>query len=205
MAVKTKTVTVEIGDSLRRLAVRHLGDASRWVEIAEVNALRPPYIVESIRAEDRLPATRIFGDTIQVPLGQAERVSSTPVDVFGIDVALSDDRALSVEGGDYALVSGSANLGQALRHRVSTPTGDILQHADYGCSIDAVLGLKSTALAASLAAGYIKRALSAEPRVAAVTSVSASVSGNSLAISTQCMAQDRNTTLDLNFVYPVAL
>jgi hypothetical protein len=44
-ALRATTATVIAGETLTRLAVRELGDCTRWVEIAELNGLRDPRYV----------------------------------------------------------------------------------------------------------------------------------------------------------------
>lgn len=199
----TRLVPVEIGDSLRSLAARHMGDANRWTELAEINGLRPPYIVESVDPAARERATLVFGDRIAVPVGYAERVPQRPIDVFGIDAVLTD-RALSVDdGGDYAVVDTLANLAQSLTHRVKTPLGDILMHRGYGCNVFAVLGMQARPLIAALAGAMVKQALEQEPRLASVDEVRPVTDGDTIVIYARVTAAERNERLDLNFVFPV--
>ncbi|NCA71712.1 MAG: hypothetical protein EOM91_16855 [Sphingobacteriia bacterium] len=199
----TRLVTVEIGDSLRRLAARHMGDANRWTELAEINGLRPPYVVESVDPADRERATVVFGDKIVVPVGHAERVNQQPVEVFGVDAALVD-RSLSIDDtGDYAVVASMDNLAQALTHRVKTPVGDILMHRTYGCNVFAVLGMQARPLIAALAGAMVKQSLEQEPRLASVDEIKPVTEGDRVTVYARVTAADRNERLDLNFVFPV--
>jgi hypothetical protein len=50
-----RTYTVKAGDSLYRIATAELGDATRWREIAELNAIRDPYVLQ-VGQVLRLPA-----------------------------------------------------------------------------------------------------------------------------------------------------
>ncbi|NCC27298.1 MAG: hypothetical protein EOM22_03875 [Gammaproteobacteria bacterium] len=199
----TRLVPVEIGDSLRRLAARHMGDASRWTELAEINGLRPPYIIESIDPAERERATLVFGDRIAVPVGYADRVPQEPIEVFGVDAVLID-RTLQVDdGGDYAVVATLDNLTQALTHRVKTPVGDILMHRGYGCNVFAVLGMQARPLIAALAGAMVRQALEQEPRLASVDEVRPVTDGDTVTIYARVTAAERNDRLDLNFVFPV--
>ena len=69
-ATRTRTAPILVGDSLRRIALRELGDALRWIDLATVNQLRPPYIIDSVNPADRQRATLIYGDSIQIPIGK---------------------------------------------------------------------------------------------------------------------------------------
>jgi phage baseplate assembly protein W len=199
----TRLVFVEVGDSLRRLAARHMGDANRWTELAEINGLRPPYIVESVDPADRERATLVFGDQIAVPVGYADRVPQAPIEVFGVDAVLTD-RTLHVDAtGDYAVVATLENLAQALTHRVNTPTGSILMHRAYGCNVFAVLGMQARPLIAALAGAMVRQALEQEPRLASVDEVRPVTEGDTVTVYARVTAADRNDRLDLNFVFPV--
>jgi hypothetical protein len=105
--VKTREYTVLPGDTLRAIAVRLYGDASRWLEIAQLNGLRPPHIIDSIYAADRLDDTVIWNDVILVPQALIEN-PSPPEQIFGSDVSMSrGDFVLS--DGDLATCIGIGN------------------------------------------------------------------------------------------------
>ena len=60
---RTGWARVRSGDSLERLALRHLGDPERWPELQALNRLSYPYI-----ADAKTPQTVAPGDQIRVPL-----------------------------------------------------------------------------------------------------------------------------------------
>lgn len=45
---KVKEVTIQTGDSLERIALRELGEATRWVELVILNQLKAPYISDQL-------------------------------------------------------------------------------------------------------------------------------------------------------------
>ncbi|MEN8151431.1 MAG: LysM domain-containing protein, partial [Planctomycetota bacterium] len=47
-----RTVEVQNGDNLHRVAERSLGDSSRWREIADLNDLSEPYVIQPGQALD---------------------------------------------------------------------------------------------------------------------------------------------------------
>lgn len=166
----TRNTQIRAGDSLRIIALRELGDAMRWGEIARINGLRPPYIISSIDPEERERGTAIWGDSLQIPIGP---ISNPPLDarvLYGSDLVLVTGSPVP-SNGDWSLVDGTDNLAAALQRRVVTPTGDLLPHATFGCDVHQVLGFKLVPIALLLGAGHIKTALLQDPRVAQVTKI----------------------------------
>jgi hypothetical protein len=72
------------GDTLQRIALRELGDASRWVELAELNGLRPPYLTDPALARAGVLA---YGASIKLPSPSSiVSASSDPGAVYGADL-----------------------------------------------------------------------------------------------------------------------
>ena len=201
-ATLTRTAPILVGDSLRRIALRELGDALRWIELAEVNQLRPPYIVDSVNPADRQRATLVYGDSIRIPLGKVADSVQLPQDVLGIDCALPQGRLQADAAGDWLPIAAANNLAQALCHRVKTPLGDLLAHPDYGSQVTLCLGLKNLNVIQLMALGFVRQALAQDPRVAEVSSVQSAAPGDQLHIAAQLQAVTRNTPVDLNLVFP---
>lgn len=199
-----RRIRVGVGDTLRALAARELGDAGRWVEVASLNGLRPPYIVASVNPADRLPYTLIYGDWLRLPVAAtARRTRVYAEDLFGIDMRLESDGSLGIENGDFAVIAGRPNLGQALRLRLKTPLGELLMHHGYGCNVSQVLGMKLIPVVELLARGFIARALGAEPRVQQVIRLVTAARGDVLAVNTAVVGVSENTPVDLNLAYPL--
>ena len=78
------------------------------------------------------------------------------------------------DGRDVTLVSGRANLAQAILMRVLTPMGELaaLAHPDYGCRLWGLVGRPNTATTRNLIKLHILEALALEPRIAKVLRVS---------------------------------
>lgn len=201
-ATATRTAPILVGDSLRRIALRELGDALRWIELAEVNQLRPPYIIDSVNPGDRLRATLIYGDTIRIPMGKVTDSVQLPQDVLGIDCALPQGQLQPTETGDWLPIAATENLAQALCHRVKTPLGDLLAHPDYGSQVTSCLGLKNLNVIQLMAIGFVRKALAQDPRVAEVSSVQSAAPGDQLHVAAKIQSVVRNAALDLNLVFP---
>lgn len=172
-----RLVESQHGDTLQRLALRELGDASRWVEIVELNGLRPPYLSDIAR-----PGVLAYGASIRIP-SPTSRVSASedPAAVYGGDLRLWSG-ALQVENGDFVVVAGVPNLTQALRHRVLVDKRELGFHPEYGCYIRSLLGMANGPVAGQLAAFYVKSALLEDERVSSVPSCVAEVVGDQLRV-----------------------
>ena len=176
-----RRIEVLWGDSLQRIALRELGDAAAWTQIALLNELRPPYIVN-------LPAeasayVAVAGDSIMVPAPSTlASVDTDPDKVFYRDLNLDNGR-LSATGGCLNLVSGIPNLSQSLMIRIKTVTSELMFHPDYGCWVSTLRGHVNDAIAESLAAMYVESALVEDDRVASVLSCVAVSDGDKISVT----------------------
>lgn len=177
-ALGFRSVELRFGDTLQRVAVRELGDAARWVDIALLNNLRPPYVVDD--PADAVEGVASAGTSILIPV-QAEFPVGDADDPFLTDLVLYRGR-LQVNEGDLVLVSGGPNLIQSLRHRVMVEKRDLWFHPEYGCWVHSILGQMNGPRAAGLAAFYIKSTLLEDERVRSVDSIVADVIGDQIKV-----------------------
>lgn len=100
-------VPFEFGASLERMAVKYLGNADRWVEIAAINGLKAPYVDEE--GEYRDLSSSGSGNSFSLPtaeglyIGQIIEISSDnyrpePREVAAIDVVSSVESIIEVKG-----------------------------------------------------------------------------------------------------------
>jgi len=99
------------------------------------------------------------------------------------DLKLKFDEAgadLQVKDGDLQLAHEEENLAQAIVHRLMTDIGELeeLGHPDYGSRLYDLLGQPNTEETRGLARTYVLEALSREPRIKEIVSVT--VTPNSL-------------------------
>lgn len=140
--------------SLERLALDELGDETRWVEIAELNNLKPPYISQDIR--DSREFIKRVGDSIMLPQPKIFGFSNVPINrqsyitqnlselekSLGIDLKLGKDFDLELNNrGDLNLIVGTDNAAQALLLKIAYEKGDLIDHPQIGVGL--VIGDKA--------------------------------------------------------------
>ncbi|BBL75385.1 DUF2634 domain-containing protein [Methylomagnum ishizawai] len=177
-----RLVELRHGESLQRLALRELGDMGRWVDIANLNGLKPPYTSDD--PNDAGPGIAIAGDKLSLPSPTAQvSASDAPDEVFFRDFDLGADGLLRADdAGDLAILSGVPNLRQALRHALVTDPGELMLHPDYGCRIRRLIGRTNAPTIALLGGQYVRGTLLSDSRIAAVDNVQVGASGDVLAI-----------------------
>lgn len=202
---KTRWATVRAHDTLRVIALRELGDALRWIDIAHLNRLRPPYIVDSVDAGDRARGTLIWGDRILIPTtATLPTPTALDTDLYGTDIALTTTGQLTVDDqGDYALVAGAENLETALLHRLDTATGELLAHPRYGCDAGAVLGFQMREIAVLMVTSAVRTAVLADPRVESILNMAVAVNGDTLSLAVTAKVIRQGQPVTLNYVFPL--
>lgn len=177
-------VEIQRGDTLQTIAARELGDASRWAELIAYNGLVPPFVTDD--AASARAGVLLSGSLLRVPAPVPVITTTTDPDkVFEVDVALDVRGQMTVENGDFSVVSGRANLRQALKHRVITDRGELMFHPNYGSLIRRLIGAVNGPTAALLAAQFAKSAIQADPRIKQVTQSTADVVGDVINVSVE--------------------
>lgn len=183
-----RSVATQVGDTLERVAMRELGDASQWYDLAALNALVPPYLVDDAALVG--PGVKLTGqDTLLVPstAPSATGVAQAP-SVFGTDCLLQKGQLLAGPAGDFAVISEAANLTQALTMRLGTHPGDLVYYPDFGCKAYTLLGRGGTPVVDQLAASFVGAAVSGDPRIARAENTTATTTGDVLACSSTAVA-----------------
>lgn len=199
---RLKDVPIRPGDSLQSLAQRELGDGLRWRELVSLNNLRPPYLIATLLAAERLPYTLIWGDWIKVPSLAINDGAALGEDALGQDVRLTGGDLAVTATGDLDLIAGHANFAQALRHRVVTPFGTYLPHPSYGCEVHALLGIGNGPAVTLLGAGLVRRAMLRDPRSGRIA-VTGQAQGDQLRLDVQATPVGSDVNTDFNLVYPL--
>ena len=169
------------GDTLQRVALRELGDASRWAELAWINDLIPPYLTDDPTQSGA--QVLLNGGALIIPSATQVTTATDPALVFESDCALTDGLLSIDDSGDIAVVSGEANLRQQLRNRVGTRNGGLMFHPDYGCLVRRLIGGLTGRKSGLLAAHYVRLSLSQDYRVQDVLSCTAEVVGDRISVT----------------------
>jgi hypothetical protein len=172
-APNIRYATIDYGDDLRSIALRELGDATNWVTLVIINELKPPYI-----ADIASNGVLTYGDAIKIPSSSSYiDAGSDSAAVFSIDISAAKKK-LTVVNGDLAVVSGLANLYQALTLHIDVDKKELGFHPEFGCYVRSVMGAMNGPIAGQLAAFYVKSALIEDVRVNYVSSCTATVVGD---------------------------
>jgi len=172
-------VQTNYGDTLQTFAARVMGDASNWAVLIGMNGLQPPYLTDD---PDSVTAGVVLNGTFLMIPAATQATALTPDDVFKTDQLLNQDGTLAVTStGDFATVSGIANLTQALENALDTDQGELISHGSYGYLGRRLLGSNNGPTAGMLAARYAKQTVSADSRISSVSSSVATVSGTVIA------------------------
>jgi phage baseplate assembly protein W len=164
------------GDTLQKVAARALGDASKWALLIYPNNLVYPYLTDD--PAQVAPGVLLTGSQILVPAPSAAATTTDPNEVYGTDIALTNGLLGGTSTGDFATVTGRANLRQALKNRVETQQGELVYHARYGSLLKTLIGKVSVPAQQLLAASTAKGAVLADPRIASVDKAIATVNGD---------------------------
>lgn len=129
---------------------------------------------------------RVLGPGMQIliPLPAQTASGNNVQDSLAAPDSLANDIALNAAGtpepltgtGDIPVISGLANLQQAIRDRLSTPLGSLPLHPSYG--VDFSRFWYKSARASVHAELEIRRALLQDPRIAKVDALAVSVDGS---------------------------
>lgn len=197
---KVKQVEVQQGDDLRAIALRELGDPTRWTELASLNDLRLPFITPSFNQDDRIAHTLLWGDQMLIPWETNSERVPMPISNFGTDIALPAGRLSASANGDLVTIAGRANIVQALSHRIKTLRAEMVYHPEYGCHVSLALGMQAIPMVNLMAAAWVYEALVEEPRLALVQAVDANAQGDTLAVEAVVLGVTDNTPIDFNLV-----
>ena len=172
---------VRTGDTLQRIALRELGDAARWKEIALLNGLdRWPYL-----SSDGSAGTIQYGKPILIPAtpqnstnastlhdDRYKQQGDTASRLYGRDLKLYMNTAGKLDiallgNGDPVLVAGHENLIQAVMLKTRIFQGELLESKDFG--LRRLVGERTTQGAVRLAAFGVRVAAQSDRRIKSAT------------------------------------
>jgi len=176
---------VQRDDSLRRIAVRELGDASLWADIADLNNLRPPYVSRAALPGTVMPGRSILLPTLDRPVGAVggESVEDIEIDALGVNWELTDEGEFQPNAARNGcdLVRGMPCYIQALEKvRFRTRVGDNPVFPDVG--ILAPVGHKNGAGMVQAVALSVRRACLTDPRTQSVVDLAVNDEGDGVTV-----------------------
>ena len=194
--------------SIKQLADRYLGSASRWKEIAILNRLQPPYIspqgdgkrvlrpnVDMIR----IPASPSAGGNPNQVYASLDQKKFEDLRKYGRDLKINlttFDFEVSASG-DIETVEGRENVVQALNIKIKTKPGDLKLHPWFGFGADAGQVVQSDT--AALVRFQALVTLLSDTRVDEVPSMAVNVDGDRMGIKAIVRLKEQDNSLALNF------
>lgn len=193
---------------IKGVAVRYLGKAGRWKEIALLNGLSSPYIspegdgVTVLRPGDPIliPADPEEGDGQIVNL--FDGINEPEGFDFGTDLLIDPNTRSFVvdENGDLAVVSGLNNLQQAGTIKTFTKPSDLVAHPWFGFSGEVGRGLTIDMLAQQHL--ELKMTLESDSRVEKILELSMRGTGDKLEIRGIILAKNKTDQVALTNYIP---
>ncbi len=139
-------IVLQNGKTLEDLAAEYLGTAERWIDIAIVNNLLPPYIDDASTS----PRVKRYGDKIFIPRVSPSEFSNVPntktIKIsenlneternLGVDVRLNPQFDFTLDtNNDLKLIAGGENAGQAVVLKITLEKGSLKYHPQVGVGL----------------------------------------------------------------------
>lgn len=189
---RLRRVDTRVRDTIQRFTVRNLGDASRWPEIIQINGLVWPYLTDD--PDQVVPGVVLAGAAqLQIPDDGAAVTSDSapdPAVAFGIDMLLEGGTLSDDGNGDFATVSGVANLKQAMRIKFNTPLGQLVYYPAFGNGAQQFVGAGNNPANMILANSLAQRCARSDNRIDSTQGFVTSITGDRLDISGSAVAID---------------
>lgn len=170
--------TVRQNDSLQDIAARELGDYSRWYEIAQINALVPPFIGPFAMSGITTQGQQLFmpNATSVVPTGSAPNYA---INYLGVDIYYGPlNQPMTPWAGDFNAIAGYRNLAFSLGRRLQTTLGDLIYHLAFGSRVPPEVGAIASNTEATVLSAYTESAIRSDPRVNKVLAIDTQVLPN---------------------------
>ena len=208
---------VHVGEDIRSIAGRLLGDKSAWHSLVVLNKLNPPYI-----SADGKTGTLAYGDPILYP-SESGGFSGTLIDpnnsdaetdvgfqpsglirqAYGRDIRLRSVNAgapgvdladIKVnQRGDMSSIVGTDNVEQGVVLKFSTERGELPPHPAYGISMP--LGSKAVPTALNTFRVQAEATLLSDPRISSIKSLDFLMEGDTVFVRAEVVLQNQSDTL----------
>jgi len=173
--------------SLEDLASQYFNNPEKWIDIAVLNNLKPPYVSEtSTNVRIKMP-----GDKILIPRPTQAGEYDVPVTKdypitqnltaaeknLGVDLKLDKNFDLEFSNtGDFKLIAGGDNAGQAVIIKLTLEKGDVKYHTDIGVGL--AVGEKMTNV--DTVKDEITEAILKDLRFDQITSLTVNINGSTI-------------------------
>lgn len=209
-----REVTVAVGEDIRALAKKYLGDESYWKQLVILNDLKPPYIGATSGPNLLGPGSKILIPQALPPSEKtAQRVINSDNDIaaqsqimqkYGRDIRLSgstyhpslSDLAVSSRG-DLELIEGVENVEQALQIKFSTEQGELATHPTFGAQF--TIGTKPSMTTIQEFSINVRNTLLSDPRVAQISQLKVMVDGDKIITNSKVILTDADIELPISF------
>jgi hypothetical protein len=171
---------LRIGEDLTTLARRIFGEASRWIEIADLNGWVSPTQLSSGRYMQA-------GDIILLPVAGDNLSVNALNDLYGVDLKLKSGGLVYTDN-DIQTITGSPNLEQGVGLRLKAISEETPVLLNYG--LPNVVGNRLTARTAGYLGSHIRSQLVKDARVESVPTVEVLDTGDSLLINLEFRSTD---------------
>ncbi len=172
--------TIKGDDTLQGIAQKELGDENLWPYIALVNS-------DIASNDDLVPGNELFLP-IQVEPSEGTNkeqfimTEDTARDPYGTDIRIDADGNLIIqENSDLALISGIANVKQAVDLMLNTEVGSLIKQSAYG--IIAQAGFAGSSMAIRYLKLAIRSTLIQDPRIQNIDNMIVSLTSDVLNVS----------------------
>lgn len=188
--------TVKGGDTLQSIAQDQMGDDTQWIYIASIN---------DIGSNDDL----VVGEQIYIPISIDQIASNKDTfiitedtfrDPYGADIKIdSSGNIILRESNDVAIITGLANVQQAVDLMLSTLKGSMIKQTAYGLLIQP--GLAGTEQAISYIRMGIEAALIQDPRIEQVQNLQVRIDrSDTFYISCDIFVVGQETSLPISVI-----
>jgi hypothetical protein len=203
------------GESIRDVALRLLGDAARWKELALLNDLKAPYVASVASAGVLGPGSKII---IPKEVEDIENENFVPKEVnqdgstqsqspilrqYGRDLKLtgtsSGQSDVGVNNrGDLDMIDGIPNVDQGMFIKFSTEQGELATHPLFGGAFP--IGTKFPTLAKLQEFSFnTQRTIRQDPRVEDIEEIQTFAQGDQVLVNASAKLRGANIKLPINF------
>lgn len=181
VSAQATTANLSNTNTLQDLAARQTGNFENWTTIASDNNLLPPFPGPTNQAV-ALSGQQLYMPGSGVQIGANQTPPSYPDSVMGTDINFGPlDGPQLAWAGELPVIKGLLNLNAAIGRRLQTPLGSLIYHTNYGSRIPAEVGAVQSENEAAKLGAFGSQAILADPRVARIISMIATVQPGFLA------------------------